>query len=256
MINTKSYLLLNIFLICLGLYSFFHINYWHWLPLFWLIRTIGNSIIGHRYFAHNQFEVGPKSRSIFAYYTSLCSYSTPIYWIIQHSHHHRNSDKISDIHSPTNGLLNSMGLWMFNEGKINNIFKDRSSKILLVKILKEKHLVYSSKWFVWLNVALYTTLFILNKEIFLLWSASYIIELIKLGLINSILHLNWFPGNYKNHKLADNSNNNIFLGFLTLGFGWHNNHHADAKKLNLKEKWWEIDIEGIIGRNISKICRF
>jgi fatty-acid desaturase len=39
---------------------------------------------------------------------------------------------------------------------------------------------------------------------------------------------------------------------LLLGFGWHNNHHADPKKLILTENWWEIDLEGYMGKILSK----
>jgi stearoyl-CoA desaturase (delta-9 desaturase) len=92
--------------------------------------------------------------------------------------------------------------------------------------------------------------------LFFAWAASYVIELIKYGTINAILHLHKFPGNYRNHSLSDDSQNNLLIGFISLGFGWHNNHHADPKKLDLQEKWWEYDIEAQIGKIFSKILRF
>jgi fatty-acid desaturase len=41
------------------------------------------------------------------------------------------------------------------------------------------------------------------------------------------------------------------LGWLGMGFGWHNNHHAHPGKLILTERWWEIDIEGYVGWVLS-----
>lgn len=256
MTNTKSYIYFSLFLTVLGLISFFYIEFWLLLVFVWLFRTVGNGVIGHRYFAHNQFVVGNYTRNIFAYLTSICGYSTPFYWIVQHLHHHRNSDSENDVHSPKNGIWNSIILWMFNANRIDSVFTDRSSKVLAIKTLRDIHVTNASKWFIELNVIVYVLLLIINIQLFFAWAASYILELIKFGLINSILHIDKFPGNYKNHTLKDYSNNNLLLGFITMGFGWHNNHHNDSKKLNLHERWWEVDIEAIIGKCFSKIFRF
>jgi stearoyl-CoA desaturase (delta-9 desaturase) len=256
MTNTRSYVIFSILLTILGVVSFYFINSWWLLIPVWLFRTIGNGVVGHRYFAHNQFEVGLNSRKMFAYYTSICGYSTPFYWIVQHLHHHRNSDQSTDIHSPKNGIWNSIVLWMFKPSVINSVFEDRSSKVLTIKTLRDDDISNASKRFIELNVIFYVVMLIISPELFLLWSASYVLELIKFGSINSILHLKHFPGNYKNHDLKDDSHNNLFLGFITMGFGWHNNHHNDSKKLNLREKWWEVDIEYWIGILFSKIFKF
>lgn len=256
MTNTKSYITFSICLTIIGIVSFFYIEHWYLLIPVWLFRTIGNGVVGHRYFAHNQFVVGEKSRSLFAYYTSVCGYSTPFYWTVQHLHHHRNSDMPNDVHSPRNGIWNSIILWMFNSNRINSIFEDRSSKVLAIKCLRDKHILNASKWFIQLNILFYVLLYFISTELFFLWAASYILELIKFGSINSILHIDRFPGNYKNHNLKDQSNNNLFLGFITMGFGWHNNHHNNTKKLNLKERWWEIDVEAYIGLFFSKIFKY
>lgn len=256
MTNTRSYILFSLILTILGIISFAYIEYWWLLGLVWFIRTIGNGVVGHRYFAHNQFVVGKYSRIVFAYYTSICGYSTPFYWIVQHLHHHRNSDSPADVHSPKNGMWNSIILWMFNSHRINSVFEDRSSKVMAIKTLRDTHITNASKWFIELNVVFYILMLIVSPQLFFAWAASYVIELIKFGLINSILHIDGFFGNYKNHALKDNSNNNLILGFVTMGFGWHNNHHNDSKKLNLHERWWEIDLEAIIGNVFAKILRF
>lgn len=243
-------------MLIIGVASFFFIDFWYLVLIAWLIRTIGNGVVGHRYFAHNQFVVGPISRKIFAYYTSICGYSTPFYWIVQHLHHHRNSDSEVDVHSPKNGLWNSMLLWMFKPSVVNSIFSDRSSKVLTIKTLRDNDVTKASKHFVELNLLVYGLLLLCGFQFFAAWAASYVLELLKFGLINTVLHIKNIPGNYRNHDLKDDSYNNLFLGFLTMGFGWHNNHHADSKKLNLQEKWWEFDLEGHIGKLFSKIFRF
>jgi stearoyl-CoA desaturase (delta-9 desaturase) len=251
--KTTNMVIFSIVLTLLSVFSFFYVQNFFLVFILWYLRAIGNGLIGHRYFAHNQFKVNDIVRKIFAYITVICAYSSPLYWKVQHLHHHRNSDKDCDIHSPKNGFLNSLFLWPFRIKKIDSVFSDRSAKVSLLKCLKDKNIKFTSNNFILINFLFLTVLFLLDKEIFFAWSCGYILENIKFGLINSITHVKYFPGNYRNHNLLDNSYNNIFLGFLTLGFGWHNNHHANSNKLVLTEKWWELDIEGICGVLLEKI---
>ena len=60
-------------------------------------------------------------------------------------------------------------------------------------------------------------------------------------------HIGWltskanFPTNYK-YDTQDTSRNNLLLALITLGEGWHNNHHHFAVSARQGFFWWEIDI--------------
>ena len=41
---------------------------------------------------------------------------------------------------------------------------------------------------------------------------------------------------------SDDSRNNLFISLITLGEGWHNNHHHYPGSVNQGFYWWEIDI--------------
>jgi len=56
--------------------------------------------------------------------------------------------------------------------------------------------------------------------------------------VNSITHL-W---GYRNYDTPDNSRNNIFVGIIANGEGWHNNHHADPRSARHGLDWREPDI--------------
>jgi stearoyl-CoA desaturase (delta-9 desaturase) len=56
--------------------------------------------------------------------------------------------------------------------------------------------------------------------------------------VNSVTHI-W---GYRNYDTPDLSRNNLFLGLLTSGEGWHNNHHADPSSARHGHKWWEVDL--------------
>ena len=43
----------------------------------------------------------------------------------------------------------------------------------------------------------------------------------------------------RRYATRDESRNNPWLALLTLGEGWHNNHHANPGNWTTQEKWWE-----------------
>ncbi|MGH8485979.1 MAG: fatty acid desaturase [Pseudomonas sp.] len=40
----------------------------------------------------------------------------------------------------------------------------------------------------------------------------------------------------------DQSRNNLFLSIITLGEGWHNNHHFFPGTVRQGFRWWEVDL--------------
>ena len=47
---------------------------------------------------------------------------------------------------------------------------------------------------------------------------------------------------YTNYKTGEDSRNNWFVAMLTVGEGWHNNHHEDPSAASVQHRWWEVDI--------------
>ena len=56
--------------------------------------------------------------------------------------------------------------------------------------------------------------------------------------INSLAHI-WGKRRY---ATRDDSRNNFWLALLTLGEGWHNNHHHYPGSARQGFYWWEIDL--------------
>lgn len=56
--------------------------------------------------------------------------------------------------------------------------------------------------------------------------------------INSIMHK---FGNQR-YETGDESRNSVWLALLTMGEGWHNNHHYYEVASRQGFFWWEIDI--------------
>jgi stearoyl-CoA desaturase (delta-9 desaturase) len=57
-------------------------------------------------------------------------------------------------------------------------------------------------------------------------------------LVNSATHL-W---GYRSYATRDRSTNLWWVALLTLGEGWHNNHHAFPRSACHGLRWWELDV--------------
>ena len=56
--------------------------------------------------------------------------------------------------------------------------------------------------------------------------------------VNSLSHM----FGYRNYETGEGSRNNWLVALLTVGEGWHNNHHEDPSAASVQHRWWEIDI--------------
>ena len=67
-------------------------------------------------------------------------------------------------------------------------------------------------------------------------------------LINSMAH----RIGKKRYQTGDESRNNLFLALITLGEGWHNNHHHYPVSVRQGFYWWEVDISYYILKAMQK----
>lgn len=202
----------------------------------------------HRYFSHRSFKTSRVAQFIFAVLGCTAGQRGPIWWSSHHRHHHRYSDKSDDIHSPhQDTLLESHALWFLREG--NATFKPKYVK----DWLRYPELVWLEKQELLPFFALGILLFGLGQVLdytapqlhtdgwqLLTWgfAISTIAVYHATYTINTFAHL-WGTRRF---ETRDQSRNNAFLALLTLGEGWHNNHHWFSTSASQGLKWWEIDI--------------
>ncbi|RMG58146.1 MAG: acyl-CoA desaturase, partial [Gammaproteobacteria bacterium] len=67
--------------------------------------------------------------------------------------------------------------------------------------------------------------------------------------INSLAH----RFGSRRYATRDDSRNNFWLALLTLGEGWHNNHHHYAASARQGFRWWEVDITWYILLGMEKL---
>ena len=67
--------------------------------------------------------------------------------------------------------------------------------------------------------------------------------------INSVCHV-WGTRPYTSD---DHSRNNFVFGIISLGEGWHNNHHAFPTSARHGLRWWEIDLSYYVIRGLELV---
>ena len=197
-------------------------------------RMFGVTAGYHRYFSHRTFKTSRPFAFCLAFLAQSSAQKGVIWWASNHRHHHRYSDRKKDLHSPAqHGLFQAHVGWIFKkeaEEQRNNV-KDLNS-FWELRLLNKWPMLPATL----LGIAVAT---LGGWEMFF---SGFLLSTVLLFhgtfTINSLAHT-WGKRRF---KTKDTSRNNAFLALITLGEGWHNNHHYYMKSARQGFYWWEIDI--------------
>ena len=216
--------------------------------LLYALRMFAITGFYHRYFAHKAFKTSRFVQFIFAFMAASSAQRGPLWWASHHRHHHANSDKPEDSHSPVQrGFFWSHISWFLTNKNFNS--KNERVKDLLVY----PELKFLDRFDVIAPLFLAASLYVLGAalEIYaphlqtsglqlLVW--GFVISTVVLYhmtfTVNSLAHV-WGKRRF---NTSDQSRNNSLIALLTLGEGWHNNHHHFPSAARQGFYWWEIDL--------------
>lgn len=216
--------------------------------LMYVARAFGLTAFYHRYFSHRAFKTSRWFQFVGATLGCLALQKGPLWWAAHHREHHRSSDHEGDVHSPHiySVLWAHMGWFLTprnNELRAELVrdwlrfrelyWLDRLSPVvavlygatlyatgeLLEHFLPQMHAT-GPQLFVWG--------FFVSTVV--LYHATY--------SVNSLAHL----FGQRRYLTDDFSRNNWLVAILTLGEGWHNNHHHYPTAARQGFLWWELDV--------------
>ncbi len=186
------------------------------LGLFWL-RLFGITGGYHRYFSHRAFKTSRAFQFVLALLGCAATQKGPLWWASHHRRHHAYSDQEGDVHSPREGFWHAHQGWIFS-GRFDATELSRIPDLVVFP-----ELVWLDRWHIAVPLALAVACFAVDGlaglvwgfviSTTLLWHATY--------TINSLSH----RFGSQRYATGDDSRNNLWLALLTLGEGWHNNHH-------------------------------
>lgn len=217
-----------------------------WFAGSYLLRMFGVTAGYHRYFSHRSYRLGRAAQFALAFLAQTSAQKGALWWAAHHRDHHRNSDEELDIHSPWR-----QGFWWSHAGWILSNRYDEYDPKRIADFAKYPELRWLDRHH-WVPTVVYAAAILaIGGPGAFVWGylASTVFLYHATFTINSLAHL-WGTRRF---ETADQSRNNLVLALLTLGEGWHNNHHHSMSSCRQGYRWWEIDITYLALRAIGLV---
>lgn len=212
----------------------------------YVIRMFGVTAGYHRYFSHRSYKMGRVMQFVIAFLAQSSAQRGVLWWAGHHRHHHKFSDDSNDLHSP-----HQEGFWWSHLGWF--LFGDlgKTDPKLLREFRQYPEIIWLNRHPYIAAIAVAVLVFIFAGwgglvvgflwSTVLLWHATF--------AINSLAHV----AGSQRYETGDKSRNNWLLALITLGEGWHNNHHCYQSSTRQGFFWWEIDITYYLLKLMSKL---
>jgi stearoyl-CoA desaturase (Delta-9 desaturase) len=188
----------------------------------------------HRYFSHRTFRLARLPQFLLAFLGQTAAQKGVLWWASNHRHHHKYSDRPEDIHSPIQG-----GFWWSHIGWILSPDHTETDLSSIPDLARYRELR-------WLNRHDFVPTIVYGVALFLAfgWTGlvyGYFLSTVLLWhgtfCINSVMHL----FGRRAYATTDDSRNSFVFALVTMGEGWHNNHHWAPGSAAQGFRWWEID---------------
>jgi len=203
--------------------------------LSYFVRMFAITAGYHRYFSHKTYKTNRIAQFLLALIGTTAVQKGVLWWAAHHRHHHRYSDTEKDIHSPV-----QTGFWYSHIGWILSNEHMETRFELIKDFAKFPELRWLNRHHLLVGVLYAVLFFALGGIPYLMWGFFISTVLLWHGTftINSLSHV--FGS--RRYSTKDQSKNNPVLALITLGEGWHNNHHCYMSSCRQGFYWWEYDI--------------
>jgi stearoyl-CoA desaturase (delta-9 desaturase) len=206
-----------------------------WAVASYYLRMFGVTGGYHRYFSHRAYKTNRFWQFVLACLAQTSGQKGILWWAAHHRAHHLNSDRKEDLHSPVHE-----GFWWSHLGWILSDEYDDYDRRKIADFSKYPELRFLDKFHLTPTVVYGAAFYFLGGWDVFVW--GFLVSTVALYhgtfLINSMSHI-WGSRRF---PTPDESRNNWLLAIVTLGEGWHNNHHHYMSSVRQGIKWWEIDV--------------
>jgi fatty-acid desaturase len=234
----------------------------------YLIGVLGINLCYHRLLTHRGFKCPKRFEHALAILGVLCVQDTPARWVAVHRRHHQYADEEPDPHTPLMSFFWGHVGWLLVESRdldrvriYSTYAKDLVSDKFYAKLDRggSYYKVLVASWLGFFGAGFVAQLALGGTPMqalqfgasLLIWGifVRTVIVWHQTWAVNSVTHL-W---GYRNYDTDEGSRNNIAVGLLSNGEGWHNNHHADPRSAKHGHHWWEIDTTYLTIRLLARL---
>jgi len=226
---------------------------WSWFAVgaavvLYLLRMFAITAFYHRYFSHKAFRTSRFMQFVFAVWGNTACQRGALWWAATHRHHHQHSDEEHDKHSPRQhgfawahlGWLTSSSNFPTDYSRIPDLAKCPELVALNRHDFVIPVLYGAALWGAGALLEAYAPGLGTNGAQLFIWGFFVSTVFLMHGtlFINSLAHV----FGRRRFETTDDSRNSLLLALITLGEGWHNNHHRYAHSARQGFYWWEIDV--------------
>ncbi|MGH9512512.1 MAG: acyl-CoA desaturase [Terriglobales bacterium] len=224
----------------------------------YLITALGVSLGLHRLFAHRSYKATRATKVCLAIAGSMAMQGPLFEWVTFHRLHHQRADREGDPHSPH---LYGVGLWNLIQGAwhahVGWLFHSNPAvpSGMVDDLRADRSLATVNRfYYLWIGLGLLIPALVgwfIHKTL-----SGFLLGLLWGGLVRTFLlhHVTWSINSAchiwgsRPYKNGDMSTNNFLFGFIAVGEGWHNNHHAFPYSARHGLTWWQFDLPYLLLR--------
>lgn len=212
------------------------------LATFLFFGIVGANAGLHRYFSHRTFQTSRFWQYVLAITGTLCSLGSIISWVAIHRYHHLHADTPEDPHSPRH-----IGAWRAYTYDWN---RANISKKFIRDAMNDPMILWLHRNYFRVVFAYVVLLAVIDP-----WLVIFAYAIPATGCLNGVAAVTVIGHihGYTSHDVNDTSKNSWIACVMSLGEGWHNNHHAHPYAWQQGEQWWEIDPPSWFIRLIHKV---
>lgn len=208
--------------------------------MYLLYSKIGGEIGMHRYFCHRSFKAKPWAEKLFLVLNIPVSFGSAFSWVATHRMHHHKEDMPEDPHSPY--VIGGFRVWMLLLGNDWHVGPQ-----YIKDLMRDKTHVFIHRNYFKLYAACMLGFGVIAavcgwQWLVYLWAAPVALTMHFSSMVNVVCH-KW---GYRRYETEGHSTNNLFINWILLGNGLHNNHHGRPSdyRLSTPGVWYEIDFWG------------
>ena len=213
---------------------------WHYLIIawlsYWVTGILGINVGLHRLVSHRSFRTHKVWEWLFSLIGVITTVGSPLAWAAIHRQHHRKCEVPGDPHSPY--LIGNWRAWF-------GFWRLEKLDIKLVRDMRRDSFQrFLHNYYLWIILAYCAVLAMIDPWLIVfVYAIPACLCLHSSSAIIVIAHRH----GYKSYDLKhDQSRNSWIANLITMGEGWHNNHHARPYRWSNWERWWEWDIPAIV----------
>jgi stearoyl-CoA desaturase (Delta-9 desaturase) len=198
----------------------------------------------HRYFSHRSYKTSRWFQFVLALGAQATFQKGALWWAAHHRVHHKESDEPGDLHS-----AKLDGFWWSHMGWILARDFEDTDYARIKDFAKYPELVWLDKWWYVPALAVAGLTYAIGGWFGFVWAfaVSQVFTWHGTFTINSLTH----KFGRRRYATTDESRNHWLLALVTLGEGWHNNHHHYQVACRQGFRWYEVDITYYILRAFS-----